>query len=253
MAKSAEAFRTISEVSDWLETPAHVLRFWESRFSQVKPVKRAGGRRYYRPTDMLLLGGIRRLLHDDGITIKGVQKIMREKGVKYVSSLSADLPEAGSPDPATKPRETTPIVEILTVGGDASNDRQTQADDAEQSDAATAPQTGADAVARGSRDDASGWGDHDKNEGDNLFAEAKDNGLEDGPDANLLADSDDENEDDGHAAKAARHIRFGQANTATDETADDTGDSEFPQDRVAALYSRLKSLRDRVERDMRRG
>ncbi len=92
MAKSADAFRTISEVSDWLETPAHVLRFWESRFTQVKPVKRAGGRRYYRPTDMMLLGGIRRLLHDDGITIKGVQKIMREKGVKYVSSLSLPLP-----------------------------------------------------------------------------------------------------------------------------------------------------------------
>ncbi len=90
MAKSRDAFRTISEVSEWLDIPAHVLRFWESRFSQIKPVKRAGGRRYYRPADMVLLGGIRRLLHDDGITIKGVQKILREKGVKYVSSLSLE-------------------------------------------------------------------------------------------------------------------------------------------------------------------
>jgi len=91
MEKSPDAFRTISEVSDWLDTPAHVLRFWESRFSQVKPVKRAGGRRYYRPSDMLLLGGIKKLLHEDGMTIRGVQKILREQGVKHVSSLSAPL------------------------------------------------------------------------------------------------------------------------------------------------------------------
>ena len=74
MEKSAEAFRTISEVSEILDTPAHVLRFWESRFSQVKPVKRAGGRRYYRPNDVALLGGIKKLLHEDGLTIRGVQK-----------------------------------------------------------------------------------------------------------------------------------------------------------------------------------
>ncbi|MCF3594388.1 MerR family transcriptional regulator [Rhodobacteraceae bacterium LMO-12] len=100
MAKSAEAFRTISEVADWLGSPAHVLRFWESKFSQVKPVKRAGGRRYYRPADMLLLGGIKKLLHDDGMTIKGVQKILREQGVKHVSDLSAPL-EDNTSDSAT--------------------------------------------------------------------------------------------------------------------------------------------------------
>jgi DNA-binding transcriptional MerR regulator len=93
MPKSADAFRTISEVANWLETPAHVLRFWESKFSQVKPVKRAGGRRYYRPADMLLLGGIKKLLHDDGMTIKGVQKILREHGVKHVSDMSQSLEE----------------------------------------------------------------------------------------------------------------------------------------------------------------
>ena len=87
-SKSRDAFRTISEVADWLDTQSHVLRFWESKFTQVKPVKRAGGRRYYRPADMLLLGGIKKLLHDDGLTIKGVQKLLREKGVKHVSSLS---------------------------------------------------------------------------------------------------------------------------------------------------------------------
>ncbi|MDE1130500.1 MAG: MerR family transcriptional regulator [Ascidiaceihabitans sp.] len=88
MTKSADAFRTISEVADWLGVQTHVLRFWESKFTQVKPVKRAGGRRYYRPADMQLLGGIQKLLHEDGLTIKGVQKILREKGMAHVSALS---------------------------------------------------------------------------------------------------------------------------------------------------------------------
>ncbi len=90
MDKSPDAFRTISEVADVLETPAHVLRFWESRFPQIKPVKRAGGRRYYRPTDVALLAGIKRLLHDEGLTIRGVQKILRDQGARHVASLSHD-------------------------------------------------------------------------------------------------------------------------------------------------------------------
>ena len=91
MSKSAEAFRTISEVAEWLNTPTHVLRFWESKFSQIKPVKRAGGRRYYRPKDMLLIGGIKKLLHSEGLTIKAVQKILLEQGQKYVCNLSKPL------------------------------------------------------------------------------------------------------------------------------------------------------------------
>lgn len=98
MAKSPEAFRTISEVAEWLGVQAHVLRFWESRFSQVKPVKRAGGRRYYRPGDMRLLGGIKKLLHDDGLTIKGVQRILREQGIAHVAALSQDLDISATPD-----------------------------------------------------------------------------------------------------------------------------------------------------------
>lgn len=89
--KSPDAFRTISEVADWLGVPTHVLRFWESRFTQVKPVKRAGGRRYYRPADMELLGGIRKLLHEDGMTIRGAQKLLREHGVKHVAAMSRPL------------------------------------------------------------------------------------------------------------------------------------------------------------------
>ena len=91
MQKSREAFRTISEVADWLDVPAHVLRFWETRFAQVKPTKRAGGRRYYRPADMLVVGGIKTLLRDKGMTIRGVQKLLREQGASHVSSFSIPL------------------------------------------------------------------------------------------------------------------------------------------------------------------
>ncbi len=83
MPKSAEAFRTISEVADELNVPKHVLRFWELKFPQVRPMKRGGGRRYYRPEDVELLNGIRALLHTDGFTIKGVQKILKEQGAEY--------------------------------------------------------------------------------------------------------------------------------------------------------------------------
>ena len=91
MAKSAQAFRTIREVADWLGVAAHVLRFWESKFTQIKPVKRAGGRRYYRPSDMELVGGIKVLLHDRGLTIRGVQKMISEDGVAAVAALSPPL------------------------------------------------------------------------------------------------------------------------------------------------------------------
>ncbi|OYW53778.1 MAG: hypothetical protein B7Y80_15910 [Hyphomicrobium sp. 32-62-53] len=88
MAKAAEAFRTISEVASDLDVPKHVLRFWEAKFPQIRPMKRGGGRRYYRPEDMELLKGIRRLLHAEGYTIKGVQKILREQGVDQVKTFA---------------------------------------------------------------------------------------------------------------------------------------------------------------------
>lgn len=84
MTKSRDAFRTISEVSEVLDTPAHVLRFWESKFKQIKPVKRAGGRRYYRPDDLALLAAIKDLLHAQGHSIKNAQKLIRDSGVKQV-------------------------------------------------------------------------------------------------------------------------------------------------------------------------
>ena len=107
--KSAEAFRTISEVAQDLDVPQHVLRFWESRFAQVRPVKRAGGRRYYRPEDIDLLKGIRALLYTDGLTIKGVQKVLKERGHRHV----AELGRGNVPPPQTLVIERPVVVEKI--------------------------------------------------------------------------------------------------------------------------------------------
>ena len=90
MNKDNDAFRTISEVADDLDLPKHVLRFWEVKFPQIQPMKRGGGRRYYRPEDLDLLKGIRHLLHAEGYTIKGVQKILREQGIDHVKRASRE-------------------------------------------------------------------------------------------------------------------------------------------------------------------
>jgi len=108
--KSAEAFRTISEVAIELDVPQHVLRFWESRFAQIKPVKRAGGRRYYRPDDIDLLKGIRALLYSDGLTIRGVQKVLKERGHRHVADLGRG--EASAPEPI-KPQVQVQVVEKI--------------------------------------------------------------------------------------------------------------------------------------------
>jgi DNA-binding transcriptional MerR regulator len=87
LEKAPDAFRTISEVAEELDVPQHVLRFWESRFRDIKPMKRGGGRRYYRPEDINLLRGIRHLLYGEGYTIRGVQRILKEQGAKFVQSV----------------------------------------------------------------------------------------------------------------------------------------------------------------------
>ncbi len=95
MEKSPDAFRTISEVADEIDVPQHVLRFWESRFPQIRPMKRGGGRRYYRPDDVDLLRGVRHLLYGEGYTIRGVQRILREQGAGFVQNVwrvDAELP-----------------------------------------------------------------------------------------------------------------------------------------------------------------
>ena len=88
MDKSPDAFRTISEVAESLDLPQHVLRFWESRFPQIKPLKRGGGRRYYRPDDVELLRAIKHLLYDEGYTIKGVQRLFKEQGARALAGKS---------------------------------------------------------------------------------------------------------------------------------------------------------------------
>jgi len=130
MTKSPDAFRTISEVAEDLDLPQHVLRFWETRFSQIKPLKRGGGRRYYRPDDVLLLRGIKHLLYGEGYTIKGVQRILREQGLRYVMGLWQDEvsepkgaghasqdPEAYAPKPG-RLRERQPLFEPGDDGPD---------------------------------------------------------------------------------------------------------------------------------------
>jgi len=120
--KAPDAFRTISEVADDLDIPQHVLRFWETRFAQIKPMKRSGGRRYYRPDDVDLLRGIRRLLYGEGYTIRGVQRILKEHGVKAVQGLvdgSTALPALGAPgDPAMRGEADVGDEEVVVDAGD---------------------------------------------------------------------------------------------------------------------------------------
>ena len=101
MDKAPDAFRTISEVAADLDIPQHVLRFWESRFREIKPLKRGGGRRYYRPDDIDLLRGIRHLLYGEGYTIRGVQRILREQGLHFVQ----EVWQPGAPQLAQQPPE----------------------------------------------------------------------------------------------------------------------------------------------------
>jgi DNA-binding transcriptional MerR regulator len=104
MEKNAEAFRTISEVAEDLDLPQHVLRFWETRFAQIRPLKRGGNRRYYRPGDVELLRAIRRLLYHDGYTIKGVQRLLKDQGVRAVAHQADEAQEA----PAVQAEATPP-------------------------------------------------------------------------------------------------------------------------------------------------
>ena len=109
MDKSPDAFRTISEVADEIDVPQHVLRFWESRFTQIKPMKRGGGRRYYRPDDVDLLRGVRHLLYGEGYTIRGVQRILRDEGAAFVQNVWR--PGAALPPPPDADDEPESFVE----------------------------------------------------------------------------------------------------------------------------------------------
>jgi DNA-binding transcriptional MerR regulator len=104
VTKGPEAFRTISEAADELQVPQHVLRFWETKFAFIRPMKRAGGRRFYRPHDIAVLHGVRRLLHDEGYTIKGVQRILKDRGIRHVVEIGRAQTENYAPPVAVIPR-----------------------------------------------------------------------------------------------------------------------------------------------------
>jgi len=131
-AKSPEAFRTISEVSLELDVPQHVLRFWETRFSQIKPVKRAGRRRFYRPEDVALLRGIRSLLYSDGYTIKGVQKVLREKGWRVVADIGRAAQVDVRPWPEAAAEARRDLEDEDNLDGAVDIDDEIQADDDEE-------------------------------------------------------------------------------------------------------------------------
>ncbi len=148
MAKSADAFRTISEVSTELDVPKHVLRFWEQRFKQLKPLKRGGGRRFYRPEDVELIKGIQTLLNRDAYTIRGVQKILREHGVERVKRL-ATADATGSMIAALQEAEAEaakPVATVQTNGHDITPRKKTARGDARSKAPARAP-IGRDVVA----------------------------------------------------------------------------------------------------------
>jgi DNA-binding transcriptional MerR regulator len=121
--KAPDAFRTISEVADELDIPQHVLRFWESRFPQIKPMKRAGGRRYYRPEDVDLLRGVKHLLYGEGYTIRGVQRILREQGQKFVQAVW----QPGAAQPAAEAAEDASYKDAETDAQDVSDRGQEEA------------------------------------------------------------------------------------------------------------------------------
>jgi len=151
--KAPDAFRTISEVADELDIPQHVLRFWESRFPQIKPMKRAGGRRYYRPEDVDLLRGVRHLLYGEGYTIRGVQRILREQGQKFVQAVWQ--PGAAQPVAELADREADEEVGVAApeqasrslfglLKGAATGRTDTETEESEESSAEdTAPKTSA--------------------------------------------------------------------------------------------------------------
>jgi DNA-binding transcriptional MerR regulator len=121
MDKSPEAFRTISEVAEDMDLPQHVLRFWETRFPQIKPLKRGGGRRYYRPDDVDLLRAVKQLLYGEGYTIKGVQKLLREQGAAFVARGLAGREDAETTKAAAAAVETPSAARSAADAGPAAS------------------------------------------------------------------------------------------------------------------------------------
>ena len=145
MEKSPEAFRTIREVAEAMELPQHVLRFWETRFPQIRPLKRAGGRRYYRPDDVERLKLIKRLLYEEGYTIKGVQKLFKEQGVQHLTTAAFEARPQFEAADVSASGEGEDVSRIAT-DAKAGSDRPL-ASDREAPSAPTAPRLSADELA----------------------------------------------------------------------------------------------------------
>jgi DNA-binding transcriptional MerR regulator len=169
--KAPDAFRTISEVADDLDIPQHVLRFWETRFTQIKPMKRSGGRRYYRPDDVDLLRGIRRLLYGEGYTIRGVQRILKENGIKSVQGLvdGHAAPSFAPTSAAIAPRVQAkrPVIE--------EDHEEEEAEDEAERDEEIEEEAEDEADAEGAEDEEEEEGDEDDGEdGEDDEAEEED-------------------------------------------------------------------------------
>lgn len=198
MDKAPDAFRTISEVADDLKVPQHVLRFWETRFSQIKPMKRGGGRRYYRPDDIDLLRGIRTLLYSEGYTIRGVQRILKEQGPRFVIAAGKGAPAPADDDeaddlPPIRPTRRAPPVHAMV---DAAAGPDHDADDTEADDDEAIEDAGAEdgdvADDDGAEDDGVDDEGEDEDGEDDAAVDDDDDDDSDGDDG----DSDDEEDDD---------------------------------------------------------
>ncbi|UGV26441.1 MerR family transcriptional regulator [Rhodopseudomonas boonkerdii] len=190
MDKAPDAFRTISEVADDLDIPQHVLRFWETRFTQIKPMKRSGGRRYYRPDDVDLLRGIRRLLYGEGYTIRGVQRILKENGIKAVQGLADEQAapgfapvRAGPRMSSAEPIMTRPVARRPVVEDEPEEEVEGELEEEFEDEEAEDEGAAGDAEEEEAGEDDSEEGDEEE--------EAEEADEEDGED-----DSDDEASDD---------------------------------------------------------
>ncbi len=199
MDKAPDAFRTISEVADDLDIPQHVLRFWETRFTQIKPMKRSGGRRYYRPDDVDLLRGIRRLLYGEGYTIRGVQRILKENGIKAVQGLvDGEATPAFAPVPArgAEPRMTSaaplmtrPAAKAPVVEDEPDEEAEAELED-ELEDEETADEDSGDAEEEESDEDDSEEGDEEESDDEDADEEESedDESEEEGADEEEVAE-----------------------------------------------------------------
>lgn len=220
MDKAPDAFRTISEVADDLDIPQHVLRFWETRFTQIKPMKRSGGRRYYRPDDVDLLRGIRRLLYGEGYTIRGVQRILKENGIKAVQGLvDEEATPAFAPvaarAPASEPRMSSaaaplmsrPAAKAPVVEDEPEEEAEEELEDEEVEDEEAADEESEGAEEEESDEDESEEGDEEESEEEEDESEEEESEDEESEEDAEEEGEEEEAEPEPVAARKAPDVR----------------------------------------------